>query len=58
MSTILFLIYISGVFNKVSEKNLLVTFLFFVHDLDFITSGSSVKEIIKGLKKYAKEIIE
>ncbi len=46
VSPILFLIYISGVFNKVSETSPLVTSFSFVDDLGFITSGSSVKEIV------------
>ncbi len=59
VSPILFLIYISGVFNKVSETSLLVTSLSFVNDLSFIASGgSSVKEIVKALKKVAKEVME
>ena len=55
---ILFLIYISGVFNKVSETSPLVTSLSFVDDLGFIASGNSVKEIVKALEKVAKEVIE
>ena len=46
VSPIFFLIYISGVFNKVSETSPLVTSLSFVDDLGFIASGSSVKEIV------------
>lgn len=58
VSPILFLIYISRVFNRVSETSLLVTSFSFVDDLSFIVSGSSVKEMIKALEKVAKEIIE
>ena len=58
VSPILFLIYISGVFNKVSETSPLVTSLSFINDLGFIASGSSVKEMIKALEKVAKEVIE
>ncbi len=58
MSHILFLIYISGVFNKVSETSPLVTSLSFIDDLGFIASGSSVKETVKALEKVAKEVIE
>ena len=58
VSPILFLMYISGVFNKVSETSPLVTSLSFVDDLGFIASGSSVKEIVKALEKVAKEVIE
>ena len=58
VSPILFLIYISGVFNKVAETSPLVTSLSFVDDLGFIASGSSVKEIVKALEKVSKEVIE
>lgn len=58
VSPILSLIYISGVFNKVSETSPLVTSLSFAEDLGFIASGSSVKEIVKALEKVAKEVIE
>ena len=43
VSFILFLIYINGVFNKVSETSPMVTCLSFVDDLGFIALGSSVK---------------
>ena len=39
---IVFLIYISGVFNQVLETNLGVTSLFFVDNLGFIALGNSV----------------
>ena len=58
LSPILFLIYISGVFNKVSETSPLVTSLSFIDDLGFIASDSSVKEIVRALEKVAKEVIE
>ena len=58
MSPILFLIYISGVFNKISETSHLVTSLSFIDDLGFVASGSSVKEIVRALKKVVKEVIE
>ena len=58
MSPIFFLIYISGVFNKVSKISPLVTSLSFVDDLGFIALGSSVKEIVKILEKVAKEVIK
>ena len=43
VSPILFLIYISGIFSKISEKSSLITSLSFVDDLGFIASGSLVK---------------
>lgn len=58
MSLILFLIYISRVFNKVSETSSLVTFFSFVNDLGFITLGSSIKEIVKAHEKVVKKVIE
>ena len=58
VSPILFLIYISGVFNKVTEISPLVTSLSFVDDLGFIALGSSVKEIIKTLENVAKAVLE
>ena len=58
VAPILFLIYISGVFNKVSEKSPLVISLSFVDDLGFIASGSSVKELVKTLENVAKVVLE
>ncbi len=58
VSPILFLIYISGVFDEVSETSPLVTSLSFVDDLGFIASGSSVKEVIKLLENVAKVVLE
>ncbi len=47
---ILFLIYISGVFEAVTENNPTVTSLSFVDDLGFIASGTSVQEVCKTLE--------
>lgn len=58
VSPILFLIYISGVFNNVAETRPLVTSLSFVDDLGFIASGSSVKGIVKTLEVGAKTVLE
>lgn len=58
VSSILFWIYISEVFNKVSETSPLVTSFYFIDDSDFITLGSLVKEIINVFEKVAKEIIK
>lgn len=58
VSPILILIYISGVFNKVSETSPSVTSLSFVDDLGFIASNSSVKGIVKVLKKVDKKVIK
>lgn len=56
--SILFLIYISGVFSTVSESNPLVTSLSFVDDLGFVASGSSVKEVVKTLEKVAEVVLD
>ena len=58
VSPILFLIYISGVFSKVSETSSLVTSLSFIDDLGFIASGSSVKEMVKTLENVAQTVLE
>lgn len=54
MSLIFSLIYINKIFNKVLETSSLVMSLFFVNDISFITSNSSIKEIIKLLEKLPK----
>ena len=58
MLPIFFLIYISRVFNKVSETNPSVTSLFFINDLGFIALGSLVKGVVKTLEKVAQEEIQ
>lgn len=58
LSLILFLIDISGVFDKVSETSPLVTSLSFIVDLGFIASDSSVKKMVKVLENVAEEVIE
>ena len=58
VSPIFFLIYISKVFDKVSEISLEVTFLSFIDDLGFIASGSSVKEVVKILENVAEVVLE
>ena len=58
MSLIFFFIYISRVFNKVSETSSLVISLSFIDDLGFIVSGNSVKKIVKTFEKFAKDVIK
>lgn len=58
VSPILFLIYISGVFDEVTKNNPLVTSLSFIDDLMFIASGSLVKEVAESLEKVAKTVLE
>ena len=53
VSPILFLVYISGVFEKVSVSYPAITSLSFVDDLGFIASGYSVKELAKTLGQVA-----
>ena len=57
VSPILFLIYISGVFEAVTENNPTVTSLSFVDDLGFIASGTSVQEISKTLETVASSVL-
>lgn len=58
VSPILFLIYISGVFDKLTEISPPVTSLSFVDDLGFISSGSSVKDIAWILEIVARMVLE
>ena len=58
VSPILFLIYINGVFDKVTKSSSLVTSLSFIDDLGLIASSSSVKEVAKALEKVAKTVLE
>ena len=58
VSPILFLIYISGVFDKVLETNPLVTSLSFVDDLGFIAASSSVEEVAKTLENVAQVVLK
>ena len=58
VSPILFLIYIRGVFDKISEISRGVTSLSFMNDLGFIASSSSVIEVVKILEKVAKVVFK
>lgn len=58
VSPILFLIYISGVFDKVLEISPLVPSLSFVDDLGFRAFGSSVKEVVELLENVAKTVLK
>lgn len=53
ISPIFSLTYICRVFAKISKTSLL-----FIDNLGFLASGSSVKEIVRSLKKVNKEVIE
>ena len=58
VSPILFLMYISGVFKKVTKTCSLVLFMSFIDNLGFIALGSSVKKVEKALEKMAKTVIK
>ena len=57
VSPVLFLIYISGVFDAVAKNNPAVISLSFVDDLGFIVSGTSIKEISQTLGTMASTIL-
>ena len=58
VSPVLFLIYISGVFDQVIKSHLGIISLLFVDDLGFIASGYSIKELAKTLGQVARVIVE
>ena len=58
MSPILFLIYLSGVFQAVEEVVLGVSSLSFIDNLGFIAEGGSAKEVATTLEKVAAAVIE
>lgn len=58
VSPIFFLIYISEVFEKLSQTSPLVISISFIDDLGFIASNSSVKKIVRALEKVSKKVIE
>lgn len=55
---ILFLTYISGVFEKVEKEVSRIVPLLFVDNLGFIAFGMSVKQIAKALEKVSKLVLE
>lgn len=57
-SPILFLLYISGVFEQVERQLPEVMSLSFVDDLGFIASGKSIKEISNTLEKVGKIVLK
>lgn len=56
--SIFFLIYISGIFDKVAKTSLLITSLFFINNLGFIAFASLIKNVVKAFEKIAKIILE
>lgn len=55
---ILFLIYISRIFEQVKKELHEIVFFLFIGNLNFIVSGISVKKMAKVLKKSVNLIIE
>ena len=58
VSLILFLIYISRVFEQVKKELPKIVSLLFLDDLGFIASRMSVKKIAKALEKVDNLIVE
>lgn len=58
VSPILFLIYISGIFEEVTKNHPWASSLLFIDDLGFIASGKSVKEVAKSLEQVAKTVLD
>lgn len=57
VSPILFLIYISEIFDKETEVCFLVTFLSSIHNLGFITSNCLMNKMFKIFEKVAKTVL-
>jgi hypothetical protein len=45
MSLILFIMYLSRIFNKIEEKNLEITALSFIDNIAFLAPRKTVKDI-------------
>lgn len=56
-SPILFLIYISGVFDAVIVASAQVTSVSFIDDLGFLASGNSIKEVATSLEKTGEAVL-
>ncbi len=57
VSPILFLIYISRVFDAVKEKSLETIFLSFMDDLEFLANGNSLQEVAVSLEKMRETVL-
>jgi hypothetical protein len=57
VSPILFIIYLSGIFNKIKEQNLEITALSFVDDIAFLTPSKIVKDIQDALINVEEQAI-
>lgn len=58
VAPILFLKYISRVFDSILQSCISITLLLFFDDLGFIALGSLVKDIVSSLRKIAEMILE
>ena len=57
VSPILFIIYLSGIFEKIEEQNLEITALSFADDIGFLAPGKTVKDIQDALTKAGEQAI-
>jgi Reverse transcriptase (RNA-dependent DNA polymerase) len=54
MSPILFIIYLSGIFNKIEKQNPEIIALSFADDIAFLASNKTVKDIQDALTNAGK----
>jgi Reverse transcriptase (RNA-dependent DNA polymerase) len=57
VSLILFIIYLSGIFNKIEKQNPEITALFFADDIAFLASSKTVKDIQNALTNAREQAI-
>jgi hypothetical protein len=57
MSSILFIICLSGIFNKIEEQNPEITALSFADNIAFLAPGKTVKDIQDALVNVGKQAI-
>jgi retron-type reverse transcriptase len=57
VSPILFIIYLSGIFNKIEEQNPDIIALSFMDDIAFLTSRKTVKDIQEALSNAREQAI-
>lgn len=57
MSSILFLIYISEIFDAGKEKLTKIISLTFINNLGFLANGNSIQEVTASLEKTEETII-
>ena len=57
VSPILFIIYLSGIFNKIEEQNPEITALSFADDIAFLAPGKTVKDIQDALANAGEQAI-